>query len=191
MKITLPKSWDDISIRQFTELTRVKELNLDPIEQMANLISILSGESFEVISRLTLDSLKKAYSCVSFIDTIEFSGKVIPKITIDGVEYIASLDIRKITAGRYIDLKEFTKDPSETPYNIHNIMAVLYLPKGKKYKGKTHEKRASLFYEKMPITFAYPVAVFFWNLLNNSMPDIRDSFEKDVITKIKKVSQEI
>jgi hypothetical protein len=189
MKISLPTSWGAISIRQFTELTRVKEMELEPIEQMAQLIAVLSNQDYEKISQLSIESLKKAYQSISFIDNPEFPDKVEPEITIDGVKYIANLDIRRITAGAYIDIKEFTKDPKETPYNIHNIMACLYIPEGMMYNVEVpHEAVAEEFYEKMPITFAFPVAVFFWNLLNDSMQDIRDSLESEMLNKIRKIN---
>jgi hypothetical protein len=186
MKITLPQSWDQVTIRQFTELIRVKEREMEPLETAIQLIAILSGEDYSEVSKLSLDSIRKAYAALSFIDSMDFPDKIEEYLEFDGVKYTAKLDIRKITAGQYIDLKDFTKD-KDAMYNIHNIMAVLYIPNGKQYNDIPQSEVAEVFYEKMPITIAYSVAVFFCNLLSASMRDIKVSLDKEMIAKIMKI----
>jgi hypothetical protein len=162
VKINVPTSWADITIRQFTEITRIKESNLDSIEKTIEIIAVATGTDREVIARISIDKLKDIYRRIAFVAAKEIQAQeVTESVKIDGVEYVANLDIRKASAGQYIDLKEITKKPGEINFRIHEVMAIFFLPKGEQYNGETMLDRAELFYEKMSIALAYPVAVFF------------------------------
>jgi hypothetical protein len=72
---------------------------MEPLETAIQLIAILSGEDYSEVSKLSLDSIRKAYAALSFIDSMDFPDKIEEYLEFDGVKYTAKLDIRKITAG--------------------------------------------------------------------------------------------
>jgi hypothetical protein len=64
-------------------------------------------------------------------------------------------------------------------------MATLYLPAKKtwygklvvsKYNGKAHKERADEFYRYMPISVAYPAALFFYQVTNGLTTNIETYF---------------
>jgi hypothetical protein len=166
MRIELPQSWEDITIKQFIEISSVQENYPDDIEQMIELLSVLSGVRREQLELLDIGSLRKAFDAIAFINNEQLPQVPKQRIKINGIDYFADFAIdNTLNAGDYISLKHFTKDPKAAINNIHNILAVVYKPVHKKNKDSlTHSQIAEDFLLSMKITEAYPVAVFFWTL---------------------------
>lgn len=176
MKLELPGSWEDITIKQFSDITNAKENINDDLELMIEILSILSGVERQKLDQLDLVNLSKCYRALSFLDQFKVKEEPTARFEIDGVHYFADFKITNLTAGQYIDLKHFTKDPKLTIANMHNVLAVFYIPVGKKY-GEVSGV-ANIFHERLSITVAYPAAVFFWNLLKVWM-DSLNIYSKD------------
>jgi len=178
MKIEIPQSWEHITIKQFSELYALKSLEQDHIDYMIDVVMITCKLKYHEVSSLSLVQLKDIFGKLSFIESEPIKDKIVDRYESQGIMYVAQRDISKISAGQYIDLKTFIeKEPIK---NIHNIMAVLYVPYKKKYNEVPVTEIADSFYDTMPITVAYPFALFFCNLLNNSMPAISLCLEKEV-----------
>ena len=174
VSLTIPTNWEEITIGQFSELAKLEELELDGLELKINLISILSGEHIDTIEKLSIKDINHIYSKLSFFLNEDIPNKIKKEISIDGIKYVSDLDIKKITAGQYIDLKVLLKDKKNIKYNIHDIMSLFYIPKGKKYDEIPRDEVANIFYNKMPITIAHNTAVFFCLLYHKSISNIKD-----------------
>jgi hypothetical protein len=187
MQITIPTSWADISIEQFTQIYNLKKEE-DIIDYMLDLIGVCCKLSHAEVMRLDLKTINTIYSKLDWINQMP-SGKIESRIEIDKVLYISDLAIEKITADQYINIKNaITAGPLG---NVHNIMATLYIPYKKKFNEVPINEVADKFYADMPISFAYPVAVFFCNLLNDSMRDIEASLELKVKQSIETAMMEM
>lgn len=187
MQITIPTGWADISIEQFTQIYNLKKED-DIIDYMLDLIGVCCKLSHPQVMRLDLKTINTIYSKLDWINEIP-SGKIESRIEIDKVLYISDLAIEKITADQYINIKNaITAGPLG---NIHNIMATLYIPYKKKFNEVPINEVADKFYTDMPISFAYPVAVFFCSLLNDSMRDIEASLELKVKQSIETAMMEM
>ncbi len=174
MKLELPKDWQGVNIGQFIELSKSKDNHEEKIDLIVEVVSILSGVERQKIAELDLLNLSKAYNAISFINDIGFPDKVEKHLHVEGITYIAELDISKMTAGQYIDLKHYAKDAIG---NLHNILSIFYIPIGKKYNEIPCQKVADDFYNHVSIATVYPVAVFFWTLSNLWMQSIKESTE--------------
>jgi len=152
--------WSDINIDRFRKIQSIiTDNDIDDLTKKVFLYSLLSGQTIEEVRDIPLGIFLKAYS-----DSLEFINEAIPQIIPiawehKGVSYKITTAINELTAGQYIDLKEYAKEPD----NIHKVMAVLCYD-GKKYDGATHKERAELFNEQMPITIAAPLTAFFLEL---------------------------
>lgn len=151
--------WSDINIKTFREIQSILlDKDLDDLTKKVFLYSKLSGQTIDEVRDIPLGIFLKAYS-----DSLEFLNYPIPQVIPiawehNGVKYNITTDISTLTAGQYIDLKEYAKEPD----NIHKVMAVLCYDG--KYNGATHKERAELFNEHMPITIAAPLTTFFLEL---------------------------
>ena len=70
-------------------------------------------------------------------------------IEINGQTYRGIIDVTKLTAGQYIDIKTFCKNSDLIFENLANIMAVIYIEEGAEYEGTKHANRARIFQEKL------------------------------------------
>jgi hypothetical protein len=183
MKVTLPGNWDSVTIKQFCEVSRVKDSGSDKVQKLVNLVSILSGLDVETVSTFSVHDLRTSINAVSFIYG-DVTGELKEEIEIDGIKYKACLDLRKMSAGQYLDLKSYTEDPKEIIYNIHNILSVFFIPEGKEYNDVPSNEVADLFYEQCPISIAYPVSVFFCQLYKGLKVDTADYLVKEGVKKV-------
>lgn len=175
MKINLPVTWEAVNLKQFAALqNKLQQEDTDVIERYIDIISILSNEKPSLIMKMPIDALKKAIEYVSFINELPKDTKIKNVIEINNQVYKGTLDVTKLTAGQYIDIKTFCKDSELIFENLANIMAVIYVEEGSEYEGTKHANRARLFQEKLNIADVYGFTLFFSNLLNDLTLDIVD-----------------
>ena len=174
-EIKLPTSWEAVNLKQFAALqNKLQQEDTDVIEQYIDIISILSNEKPSLIMKMPIDSLKKAIEYLNFINELPKETKIKNQIEINGVIYNGTLDITKLTAGQYIDIKTFCKDSEAIFENLANIMAVIYVEENEEYDGAKHAQRARIFQEKLNINDVYGFALFFSKLLKDLTMDILD-----------------
>jgi hypothetical protein len=175
MKINLPVTWEAVNLKQFAALqNKLQQEDTDVIERYIDIISILSNEKPSIIMKMPINDLKKAIEYISFINELPKETKIKNNFEINNQKYIGTLDVTKLTAGQYIDIKTFCKDSELIFENLANIMAVIYIEENSEYEGTKHSSRARIFQEKLNIADVYGFALFFSNLLNDLTMDILD-----------------
>jgi len=185
MKLTVPTSWQDITVEQFQRIHKLNTSDLakeDPIDYLLSLISICCKESYETISKFSIEQINTVGARLQFIQAMPPQKKIEQVIKLNR-EYLCELAIEKISAGQYIDLKNYIKHG--VIENIHNILTCFYIPRMEKYAQTKPEIIANQFL-KMSIADAYPIAVFFWNLVNSSMEIIQDYLVSETMDQIRK-----
>ena len=188
MEIKLPTTWEAVNLKQFAALqSKLQQEDTDAIERYIDIIAILSNEKPSLIMKMPIDALKQAIDYVSFINELPKETKIKNVIEINNQVYKGTLDITKLTAGQYIDIKTFCKDSELIFENLANIMAVIYVEEDQEYEGTKHANRARLFQEKLNIADVYGFTLFFSNLLNDLTLDIVDftiQQQKDLIAEL-------
>ena len=188
MEIKLPTTWEAVNLKQFAALqNKLQQEDTDVIERYIDIIALLSNEKPSLIMKMPIDALKQAIDYVSFINELPKETKIKNIIEINNQVYKGTLDITKLTAGQYIDIKTFCKDSELIFENLANIMAVIYIEEGQEYEGTKHANRARLFQEKLNIADVYGFTLFFSNLLNDLTMDILDytvQQQRDLISEL-------
>ena len=151
--------WKQITLSKFTEIQSILKSDDDDLTKKVYLYALLSEKLIEEVREIPLGEFLKQYS-----EALQFISEPIPQVIPlawehEGVVYKITTAINELTAGQYIDMKEYAKNPND----LHKVMAVLCYD-GEKYNGTTHEERAKLFNEFMPITIAAPLSAFFLDL---------------------------
>lgn len=130
----------DLSIDKYLQMKKVLEecMEEDELETQVKLLCILYECSEDELLDLPLDEYKKKVSELSFLsEPVQTNSKCPKSIIIDGVTYECEYDIKKFTAGQYIDYQSLIK--SNDFYSvIPNLLAVFFIPKGKDY-GKDYD----------------------------------------------------
>ena len=189
MEIKLPISWEAVNLKQFAALqSKLQQEDTDAIERYIDIISILSNEKPSLIMKMPIDDLKKAIEYISFINELPKETRIKNIIEINGQTYRGIIDVTKLTAGQYIDIKTFCKNSNLIFENLANIMAVIYIEEGQEYEGTKHANRARIFQEKLNIADVYGFALFFSNLLNDLTLDILDFTIREQQTLIAQMS---
>lgn len=192
MKLRIPTKLEDVTIGTFIKIAKLEASN-DPeaiLDRNIKILSLLTGEPEDTFLELTASQLSELVGKIAFLNELP-EAKAINQIKINGNLYQANLLINELTAGQYIDLSEFIKNPIN---NLHKIMATLYLPAKKtwygklvveKYNGRTQKERSDEFYRYMPISVAYPAALFFYQVSKDLTTNIETYFINKAVEEMK------
>ena len=160
MKITIPTSLNEITVRQFMQYMAVQKLEVDDNIKAISTIAIFCNIELEQAVNISTN------------DIFEISHKIkevleqpTPLITVhDNLGFIPSLD--EMSIGEYIDLESYAGNPE----NYNRLMAVMYRPiKQKKFGMYTvdeyngSEARATESMD-LPASLLLGGLVFFWDL---------------------------
>ena len=148
MEINVPKSWDDITLDQFVQLS---EVTLDMPEPEGTLLrlSILMGVDVEVIQEMPFSQFESACKSIDFATTLPTGSS---RDEINGYDKI---NLNGLSVGKFIDMEERQKTE-----HMSFILACMY-PKRKEFDGndkysyKAAIKHAEKF-RNVPITSALP-----------------------------------
>jgi len=162
MKITLPDSWSDVTLRQFQEM--------DSCESVADKIAVLANEDPEDIRKMDVESYKKVSKALSWTEVLP-SGVHKDIITLKDEDYVLKT-LSSLSLGEWTDIETYIKDSVQ---NIHKIMAVLYHGKG------TNAEKAEVFLDNMNILDAYSCLVFFSLIEKRSLVCIEAFFKKEIL----------
>lgn len=173
----IPTSWDEVSVRQFTQLYRFKNENSNELLGAVNLISAISDIDTSILLQMDIDDFKKLTTQVEFITT------EVPKVSVDYLEigedkYYLYTDFNKLTTGEVITLETILESSN---FDVHKVMSdllCLFLRKkdGDKFEKFTTDmlKRKEMFLE-LPVSQVYHVFGFFLNGGNSSPNNTKDS----------------
>ena len=174
VEISLPKSINDIKLKDYQRYMKVYEANKDVDD--ANFLELKLLEAFCEIDLLTANQMPFE----TFDFALEHMSNVFKQKTpltrrfkmkgTDGVtaEFGFIPNLSKMSLGEYVDLDTYISDMD----NMHKAMAVLYRPVHNSWEGKEHyrvaeyegtEKYAEVMKE-MPLGIALGAMVFFYRL---------------------------
>jgi hypothetical protein len=191
------RTWDEVNIRQFIELSRLKE-DEDVINYYMKVVSILSGKPFAEVEAMNITELKSALKLVKFVDELPSNSLIPTRIKLNGNTYDVQLRVDLLKGGQYIDLKTYTKNEQSIIDNMHNIIALFLQPMRKrfwwyvpqKYDVAQMQEAAADVLNHMSVGDAYPMAVFFWNLLLNLTDATHEYISKETMKEIKILSHQ-
>lgn len=175
MKITLPESWKEISIRKFSEVCQA-EAETDILKSI-EIISILSDTDPELLKGTDMASLNL------ILDKIKWTGTqpgLEPKteIEVKGEKYYL-VSLKSLSNGEWADLDVKCEDHIN---NIHRIMSILYRKEGEEYNTKVSEERALMFLDECSIEDVYGTMVFF-SLIGKKFIENMSLFIQDQMTQ--------
>lgn len=123
----------DLSIDKYLQIKEALENAEDDLNTQVTLLSIINECTEDELLDLPLPEYHKKVADLAFLSSPLKPRPNCPKtITIDKEVYEAVRDVKKFTAGQYIDYNSLIK--SEDFYQVlPNILACFFIPKGKDY----------------------------------------------------------
>lgn len=189
--INIPDSWDEVTIRQFQELT---SLETKDFEKTLDIISILTNEDPETIRQFDVPTLTEILSNLIWTNTMPDDAKYKPLLFYKEKEFGIISRLSDLTVGEWIDLENYLESPID---NIHFIMSILYRPLItafndrdrliEKYDSDVMIRQAEEFLDNIKITDVYGALIFFSLIAKECMNVIADYLEEDhqLISKMK------
>lgn len=182
MKIA--NKWEDVTVGMYQRLMLIDK-EQDVIEQEIQTLAILSGQNPVAFEIMPIDELKRLIERTSFLALLPNGTTKIPKqLKFGGKRYTVNLKINDLSGGQYIDLMTLAKDSTKITERLHEILAIFIHPMERRYfmwfpvpySGLKHRDTADEIKEHLPMSVAYPIALFFCLLYENSIKGIEDYF---------------
>lgn len=152
----------DLTIDKYLQIKEVLENAEDDLDTQVAILCVLNECTEDEILDLPINEYKKKVVELNFLsEPLNPSPKCPKTVTIQGEVYECVRDVKKFTAGEYIDYQNLIK--SEDFYSVlHNILACFFIPKGKDY-GKDYDimEVAEKIKNNISIGLAMDVCFFF------------------------------
>ena len=158
-KVNVPSDLSEVTLKQYQEFLKAKEVNNDPYKMQCKVIEIFCNVNEGIVRKMKLSDVEK----ISIIINKMFEHKtpLIKFFTLNGVEYGFISDLDNISFGEYIDLDNNISDWQ----NMHLAMNVLFRPikqrLGKKYIIEEYNLDNKIVIQDMPLS-AVMGSIFFF-----------------------------
>ena len=184
IKITIPTSLSEITLRQYKRFLEVqKEIDND-LALNSKMIEIFCNVKLEKVMLLKINDTNQIIEMLSNI--FESKPNLVSKFKVNGIEYGFHPQLDDLTLGEYIDLDNFIGDWD----NMEKAMNVLYRPILVKVKEKysIEEYRVGTESEllDMPMDAVMSSVFFLWNLgleLSTVMTNYLDNQDNEALTQ--------
>lgn len=197
----LPKSYADISVKEYIQLKRILRKEYDnPFTKTIETLSVFNDK--DIVMKNTPKSLAKIMATMDFI-LKEPQTRLKQFFKINGTRYGIVNHIDDLDAGQYISIVTILKDLSKTPDlhidKLHEILACVIFPVNRRQRVRDlapnyYRKLTDDIYNHMNIADAYPIAVFFCNLSRILTEDTQDYLRRKSereLTKAKGMMKEV
>jgi hypothetical protein len=181
IELTLPESWNDIRLEQYQEFILTDFDEMQPIEKMFRVISILCDVSEDNIRNISIPKLHEIVLNFDFIQTKPNKDIYKYSFEIEGVRYASIKSFNHIKVGEWVDIENLLEDYK---LNIHKILAIIYRPitfyiddseyEIEDYNIETRNDRALLFQQHLSATDAITSSVFFWIFVSDYLANMKD-----------------
>tara|TARA_R100000742_G_C4264564_1_gene82488 strand:- start:309 stop:959 length:651 start_codon:yes stop_codon:yes gene_type:complete len=183
-KVNVPSDLSEVTLKQYQEFLKAKEVNNDPYKMQCKVIEIFCNVNEGIVRKMKLSDVEK----ISIIINKMFEHKtpLIKFFTLNGVEYGFISDLDNISFGEYIDLDNNISDWQ----NMHLAMNVLFRPikqrLGKKYIIEEYNLDNKIVIQDMPLSAVMGSIFFLFRLgidLSKAMTKSLTKQEKKALTQ--------
>lgn len=191
-KIMKPKTWHDLTVRQWQALTDLfMEEGNSHIDNIVRSGCIVYDVTEHELDSLTMADLNDLGHRLAFIHT-EVPARPVDRLDVNGRRYRCVYDVTRMPAARYIESKVYGQDPNQ---HLHRIMASMVWPQKRAYRigpwmdDDYDAARHSEYAEDMldaPITAVLGSVVFFCDVYLNLISSSRVYFTKVIMQTTRK-----
>jgi len=180
----IPTNWSQVTLESYVPfqktLDEVPETELQKHDLRVKRACLLANVEPEVIMNMTMDEIAKVDDLIKS----PRPTKIVKSFRINGQTYRVKLDPRKYNAGEYMAVMNACKDNGGE--NLHRILFLVCEPvnnwgRKKKFTPDEFEARMKDF-KQLPVSIAYPIAVFFWTL-SRKLTDVILDYSEETMTK--------
>lgn len=197
--ITVPTSWDDITLRQFVNLMKLQEAEGKNELSIVDIMAVLTGTDKKYIYSLPSDFANTIMAHLLFLnEPLKEEPKA--EVEINGDVYKINY-MEKLKFGEYTDANTIMANDK---FDYGSLLAILCRKEGEKYDDDfiaDHIEKRTEMWNNQPITKVYPLVCFFLTLsalsgqhlqhymtdaeqaINQSLTHIEDSLKDGAVKK--------
>lgn len=197
--ITVPTSWDDITLRQFVNLMKLQEAEGKDELSIVDIMAVLTGTDKKYIYSLPSDFANTIMAHLLFLnEPLKEEPKA--EVEINGDVYKINY-MEKLKFGEYTDANTIMANDK---FDYGSLLAILCRKEGEKYDDDfiaDHIEKRTEMWNNQPITKVYPLVCFFLTLsalsgqhlqhymtdaeqaINQSLTHIEDSLKDGAVKK--------
>lgn len=147
------KTWKDITLGQFKELTSITEVKDEYM--MCNIIDLVYGTDS---SHMPLSEFNEYLDAVSFMNEDIKPVKRLPeRVTLNGRIYDTGCNLTEVSVAQYIDYQNYCKR-EKVSYN--DMLSVIVIPEGRRYNDGYNMTEVKADMDQMPIDLVVSLCFF-------------------------------
>ncbi len=132
--LTIPDNWDDITIGMYQKYIKIQDSKGAEKNKVYKSLALLCNTTTAIVKKIPYKDLLEILGIVKkLVDSEPESTKLKKLFKLNNVEYGFCPNLNKLTAGEYIDLESYCKNPIE---NLHIINSILYRKVTKKVNDR-------------------------------------------------------
>jgi len=174
-EFNIPTDWTELTLERYIDIVKLeqtKENYFIAELYLLKMIECLAGAEDGELDALMIEEVEKISKEIGFIsETPEWPNTRF--INIDGIDYVFSPDLNKLTMGEYISIKTFQENIKEEIDTIPYLLTIILRP-GKKevdesgnekwvqnrFDANTIEDRKALFMKQPVFNLLGPITFF-------------------------------
>lgn len=197
--ITVPTSWDEITLGQFVKLMRLQEEEGKEEPSIVDIMAVLTGTDKKYIYSLPSDFANTIMAHLLFLNE-PLKEEPMAEVDINGDTYKINY-MEKLKFGEYTDANTIMANDK---FDYASLLAILCRREGEKYDDDfiaDHIEKRTEMWNNQPITKVYPLVCFFLTLsaisgqhlqhymtdaeqaINQSLTHIEDSLKDGAVKK--------
>lgn len=154
-------TYKDINIKKYLELKKVLDDTDDLYRVQSQLIAIVNDMTEEEVLNLPLTEYTKKVHTIDFLTEVpKISNRTPKKLNLNGRKYEVITDVRKLSAGQYIDFQTLMQSENVDDY-LPNLLACFIMPENENYGDYDVMAVADEISEYLDIETAFSLMRFF------------------------------
>jgi len=183
---SLPQNWEEITIKQFIDISAMNEKELTDTQKAIELVKILTNIDDDQVELLDIISFNQIIGLLSFILTApEFKDELADSIEVEGQEFFLKKDFNKLNVGEVIAIELINKRADNDYLNVlPDFLCVLLRKKREDGKLENFKEEFMLrrdMFESLPVYKFINIFSFFLNG--------KEGFPKSTKTSSKKTTK--
>lgn len=128
-------SYNKLPLYKFQQITELKTEGKTDIEVNEEVLSILADMSVEDLEELPINIFRDMMNRSAFLKNVPTRPNAAKVYKLSRYELVPTLDVRKLTAGQYIDFQTMMQQP-EDQRTLDAVLSIVLIPKGMKYSDQ-------------------------------------------------------
>jgi hypothetical protein len=190
----IPKSFNDLTVRQFQEATQIIKDEPDLLERHIKLIACLTGNTVEWVEAHTPKQIGEMAKAMDFLSEPKIEKRIVRWFVLKNKIFKPILKAESLTAGQVLSLKTFEEKSQGTSKYLHEQLAIIFTPvnwygKAKAYDASKHSEIAEIMLDAK-LGEVYGTLFFYSNVLKRLSPVI-ETYLKEANQTITEVMPEV